>query len=52
MLKEFKFGKDWCKTHVLHYPIKNYHISILLKIQCILPQLITFQYIHNLVYGY
>ena len=44
-----------CKTHVLHHSISDYHISILLKIQYILPHLITFQQIPNLVgfiYGY
>jgi len=30
------------KTYVLHHPIKDYHITILLKIQYILPHLITF----------
>ena len=29
------------KTHVLYHPIKDCHISILLKIKCILPHLIT-----------
>ena len=35
--------KTWCKTHVLHNLISNYHTSILLKIQYILPHLITSQ---------
>ena len=32
-----------CKTHILHHQISDCHISILLKIQYILPYLITFQ---------
>ena len=32
-----------CKTHILHHLIINCHISILLKIQYILPHLITFR---------
>ena len=32
-----------CKTYVLHHPIRNYHINILLKIQYILSHLITSQ---------
>ena len=30
-----------CKTQVLHYSIRDFHISILLKIQYILSHLIT-----------
>ena len=44
-----------CKTHILHYSINDCHISILLKIQYILPHLITYRQIPNLVefiYGY
>ena len=32
-----------CKTHVLHHSISDCHIGILLKIQYILPYLITSQ---------
>ena len=32
-----------CKTHDLHHPIRDWHISILLKIQYILTHLITSQ---------
>ena len=31
------------KTYVLYYPIKDYHIIILLEIQYILPHLVTSQ---------
>ena len=31
----------WCKNHVLHHPIRNCHVSILLKIQYLLSHLIT-----------
>ena len=30
-LLEFEFGRDGCKTHVLHHPIKGCHIIFLLK---------------------
>jgi len=36
----------WCKTYVLHHPIRDYHINILLRIQYILPHLITYIYIY------
>ena len=36
-----KFVRMGCKTHVLHHPISDCHISILLKIQYILTYLIT-----------
>ena len=44
-----------CKTHVLHHAIRDCYISILLKIQYILPHLITSQQTPNFVgfiYGY
>ena len=40
---EPEFGKDWFKTYVLHHPIRDCHINILLKIQYILLHLITSQ---------
>ena len=39
--KEFEFGKDECKTHVLHHLIRDCHINFLLKTQYILPRIIT-----------
>ena len=40
---EPEFGKDGFKTHVLHHPIRDCHINILLKIQYILLHLIISQ---------
>ena len=31
----------WCKIHTLYHPIRDYHISFLLKTQYIIPQWIT-----------
>ena len=43
LLHEFNSVRMGCKTHVLHHLIIDCHIDILLKIQYILPHLLTFQ---------
>ena len=40
-VQESEFSKDGCKTHILYHPIRDCHISILLKIQYILSLLTT-----------
>ena len=41
--KEFEFGKNGFKTHVLHHLIRNCHINFLRKTQYILLHIITSQ---------